>query len=82
MTRLEFKAFVERADSDGAWRISHSEWLKALHYAAEIVEFVETLAACPCCDGADTCEADCTYMHDCPEDHDRMLTARTLLKGW
>lgn len=46
---------------------------------AELREWLEADARCPCCDTVDACLDDCTFATDCPQDAGRMAEVRALL---
>ena len=51
--------------------------------AAEIERlrgWLEGDANCPCCDTNDVCVDGCTFAEDCPEDNEKMLEIRKLLR--
>jgi len=58
---------------------------RLLHEAADAIErlqgYAEGDAACPCCNGTDKCDDECTFAEDNPDDVERMLAARYALKG-
>lgn len=46
-----------------------------------LLNFVEVYATCPCCDGVDECDAECTFAKDCPGDVEKMQMARDAITG-
>lgn len=42
--------------------------------------WLEGDANCPCCDTNDVCVDGCTFAEDCPEDNEKMLEIRKLLR--
>lgn len=46
---------------------------------AQLREWLEADARCPCCDTVDACLDDCTFATDCPQDAGRMAEVRALL---
>ena len=46
---------------------------------AQLREWLEADARCPCCDTVDACLDDCTFEADCPQDAERMAEVRALL---
>lgn len=43
-------------------------------------DFALLYASCPCCEGTETCDEECTFASDCPNEHTRMLMARDALQ--
>lgn len=42
--------------------------------------WLECEANCPCCNMDDACVEGCTFADDCPDDNDRMLAVRQVLR--
>lgn len=59
-------------------------WMDLHTEAADEIErlrgWLEGDANCPCCDTNDVCVDGCTFAEDCPEDNEKMLEIRKLLR--
>lgn len=44
-----------------------------------MVDWLMVYAVCPCCEGIEACDDECTFADDCPESHERMIEVRKIL---
>lgn len=42
--------------------------------------WLEPEAFCPCCGSSESCEPDCTFAINCPNEHEKMAAVRELLR--
>lgn len=77
---------LDAADDElAAVKREWTEWSRiATNLRAKVEKYEDYLrnrASCPCCEGIDECDEECTFADDCPDENEAMWHVRDLLFG-
>lgn len=59
----------------------NAEIFELLEKRDRMALYLENIARCPCCHELSACLEECTFATDDPNEHDRMMEARSALYG-